>query len=941
MSKDFLVGSGQIIIKGAREHNLKNIDLSLPRNKMICITGLSGSGKSTLAFDTIYAEGQRRYVESLSSYARQFLGLMEKPDLDYIEGLSPAISIDQKSTSRNPRSTVATVTEIYDYLRLLFARIGKIYDHETGQELIRMSPTEIIESIYNQFLDKEIIITARIVDNKKGEHKQILGEIERAGYVRMRLDGEIMLTDSDILLDKNIKHSIDALVDKVMINSDNKQRLAESVEAALKLANGRISIILEDNSEHYFNENYATKDGKPSSFDFGKIEPRHFSFNAPQGACPNCTGLGYTSEIDEDLILASPRLSIEEGVIKPWSRNVSSNSWFIELLRSVGDKYGFTINQSIDSMSKEQVHIIMYGVEEKVPVSSKAGKIYMGHYEGVIPNLKRRFVETDSDFIRSEISKYMSQKICDHCHGKRLRPEILAIKIANYSIIDLVSQTVKDAKDIFDSLELSANEALIAKQILQEINSRLGFLIAVGLDYLTLDRAANTLAGGEAQRIRLATQIGSGLTGVLYVLDEPSIGLHQRDNDRLINTLRELKNKGNTVIVVEHDEDTIKAADWVVDIGPGAGEHGGEVIYSGVSGGLIKASGLTADYISGRKNIIVPAKRRPGNGKKISIIGASENNLKNIDVDIPLNTLTVVSGVSGSGKSTLVNGILSASLLRYYHLSTVTAGKHKEIKGIENLNKAIVIDQAPIGRTPRSNPVTYTGAFTEIRELFASTNEAKIRGYNAGRFSFNVRGGRCEACKGDGVIKIEMHFLPDVFVECEVCLGKRYNQQALEIFYKGKNIADILNMTVEEASKFFVSIPNLAKKLDTLERVGLGYIRLGQSATTLSGGEAQRIKLATELARRATGKTMYILDEPTTGLHFEDVSKLLQVLQELVDMGNSVLVIEHNLDIIKAADYVIDMGPEGGAGGGEVVATGTPEQISSNTNSITGRYLKL
>ncbi len=941
MSKDIPVEQNQLIIKGAREHNLKNIDLILPRNKMICITGLSGSGKSTLAFDTIYAEGQRRYVESLSSYARQFLGLMEKPDLDYIEGLSPAISIDQKSTSRNPRSTVATVTEIYDYLRLLFARIGKIYDHETGQELIRMSPSEIIESIYDQYLDQEIVVIARIIDNKKGEHKQILNEIQRAGYVRMRIDGEVMLADSDVVLDKNVKHSIDALIDKVLVHADNKQRLAESVEAALKLSSGRLSVLLNNGQEKYFNENYATKDGKPSGFDFGKIEPRHFSFNAPQGACPQCTGLGYINEIDEGLILASPKLSIDEGVIRPWSRNVSTNSWFIELLKSVGEKYGFTVSQSILSMSKEQVHMILYGIEEKVPVSSKSGKIYMGHYEGVIPNLKRRFIETDSDFIRSEISKYMSQKTCDHCLGKRLRPEILAIKIADYSIIDLVSQTVQEAKNIFDNLELNTNEALIAKQILQEINNRLGFLIAVGLNYLTLDRAANTLAGGEAQRIRLATQIGSGLTGVLYVLDEPSIGLHQRDNDKLIATLQELKNKGNTVIVVEHDEDTIRASDWVVDIGPGAGEHGGEVVYSGISSGLAKSKGLTADYISGRKTINVPAKRRSGNGKKLSIIGASENNLKNINVDIPLNTLTVVSGVSGSGKSTLVNGILSASLLRYYHMSSVAVGQHKEIKGIENLNKAIVIDQAPIGRTPRSNPVTYTGAFTQIRELFASTNEAKIRGYNAGRFSFNVRGGRCEACKGDGMIKIEMHFLPDVFVECEVCMGKRYNQQALEIFYKGKTISEVLDMTVEDANKFFLAIPNLSKKLQTLERVGLGYIRLGQSATTLSGGEAQRIKLATELARQATGKTIYILDEPTTGLHFEDVSKLLHVLQELVDVGNSVLVIEHNLDIIKAADYIIDMGPEGGAGGGQVVATGTPEQIANNKNSITGKYLKL
>ena len=930
----------KIIIKGAREHNLKNIDLEIPRDKLVVITGLSGSGKSSLAFDTIYAEGQRRYVESLSAYARQFLGLMEKPDVDQIDGLSPAISIDQKSSSRNPRSTVATVTEIYDYLRLLFARVGIPHDPKTGEVLTRQTPQQIVDIIKKYPKDTKIIVLAPIVKDKKGEHRHLLEEAQKAGYTRVRLDGRIYEIDEVPAIDRNKKHTIEIAVDRISIDADNPQRLVESVEAALHLGEGVINILnFDTNEERLFSEHYTTVG---SEYALPEIEPRLFSFNSPHGACPKCMGLGSLLIVDPDLIVPNKKLSISEGAIRPWSRTTQRMSWYTKLLESVAKLHKFDLNVPVEKLSKASFDIICYGTgEEQIGVPGPGGRIYKTKFEGVIPNLERRYRESDSDFVKKEIEKYMTTQICTECNGKRLKPEVLAITIKNNSIADVTELTVEDALDYFSNLKLADQEAIIAKQILKEINARLKFLNDVGLSYLSLNRSANTLAGGEAQRIRLATQIGSSLMGVLYILDEPSIGLHQRDNDKLIDTLLTLKNLGNTVIVVEHDEDTIKAADYVIDIGPLAGEEGGKVVASGTPKEVEKVQdSLTGQYLSGSKKIEIPKNRRKPDGRYLEIVDASEHNLKNVNVKIPLGIMTVVTGVSGSGKSSLINDILARKLSQEYHRSQEPAGKHKQILGTQHLDKVIDIDQSPIGRTPRSNTATYTGAFNDIRDLFAMVPEAKIRGYNAGRFSFNVKGGRCENCKGDGIIKIEMHFLPDVYVTCESCQGKRYNREALEILYKGKNISDVLDMTVEKACEFFENIPSISRKLETLRSVGLGYIKLGQPATTLSGGEAQRIKLASELSRRATGKTLYILDEPTTGLHFEDVKKLLEVLQALVSLGNSVLIIEHNLDVIKSCDWIIDLGPEGGSGGGQIVGTGTPEQIAKISSSYTGQYLK-
>ncbi len=930
----------KIIIKGAREHNLKNIDVEIPRDKLVVITGLSGSGKSSLAFDTIYAEGQRRYVESLSAYARQFLGLMEKPDVDQIDGLSPAISIDQKSSSRNPRSTVATVTEIYDYLRLLFARIGVPHDPNTGEVLTKQTPQQIVDTLKKYPKDTKIIILAPIVKDKKGEHRHLLEEAQKAGYSRVRLDGKIYEIDEVPTLDRQKKHTIEIAIDRISIDQENPQRLVESVEAALHLGEGVINVLnFDTNEEQLFSEHYTTVD---SGFALPEIEPRLFSFNSPHGACPNCMGLGSLLIVDHDLIVPNKKLSIAEGAIRPWSRTTQRMSWYTKLLEAVAKSHGFDLVTPVEKLSQENLSVLYYGTgNEEIGVPGPGGKTYKTKFEGVIPNLERRYRETDSDFVKREIEKYMTTQVCGSCDGKRLKPEVLAITVHDSSIADVTELTVEQAVEYFSKLKLNEQENIIASQILKEINARLKFLNNVGLSYLSLNRAANTLAGGEAQRIRLATQIGSSLMGVLYILDEPSIGLHQRDNDRLIETLNTLRDLGNTVIVVEHDEDTIRAADYVIDVGPLAGEAGGKIVAVGTPSAIAKAKdSLTGQYLSGKKTIAVPKNRRKPDGRYLEIVGASEHNLDNVTVKIPLGVMTVVSGVSGSGKSSLINDILARKLSQEYHRSQEPTGKFKEIKGVEHLDKVIDIDQSPIGRTPRSNTATYTGAFNDIRDLFAMVPEAKIRGYSAGRFSFNVKGGRCETCRGDGIIKIEMHFLPDVYVTCEACQGKRYNREALEILYKGKNISDVLNMTVEQAGEFFSNIPSISRKLETLISVGLGYIKLGQPATTLSGGEAQRIKLASELSRRATGKTLYILDEPTTGLHFEDVRKLLEVLQALVVMGNSVLVIEHNLDVIKSADWVIDLGPEGGIGGGKIVGEGTPEVVAKIDKSYTGRYLK-
>jgi excinuclease ABC subunit A len=930
-----------IRVTGAREHNLKNISVEIPRDKLVVITGLSGSGKSSLAFDTIYAEGQRRYVESLSSYARQFLGLMEKPDVDQIDGLSPAISIDQKSTSRNPRSTVATVTEIYDYLRLFYARVGVPHCPVDGNAVTRRTPQAIVDEVMKLGAGKRLVLMAPIVIDKKGEFAHVPEQYTRLGFARVRVDGVIYALDEFPELDKKYKHSIDVVVDRVVVDEASRGRVAQSVEQALDIAGGTITVLDADTEEtHLYSQRYACID-HPDDIVIPELEPRLFSFNSPFGACPVCTGLGNRLEVDPELVF-NPNLTIAEGAIRPYNR-VNSDAWYMKKLSAVGEAQGFSVHVKVSDLSDEHLEKILYGTgTQKYRVELGTGRHYDTTYEGVIPNLERRHKETDSEFMRRDIERFMRERSCHACNGKRLKPEVLAVTIHGFSIMDIADLSVIDALELFEkTLKLDEREKQIAAQIFKEITSRLGFMADVGLTYLELSRAANTLSGGEAQRIRLATQIGSGLQGVLYVLDEPSIGLHQRDNDRLIATLKHLRDLGNTVLVVEHDEDTIREADYLLDIGPGAGIHGGEICAVGTPEEVAKnKNSITGQYLSGALTIPVPKKRRKGNSKVLTITNAREHNLRNITVDIPLGLMTVVSGVSGSGKSTLINDILAKELAARLHRSHEVAGSHDDIAGIDQLDKVIVIDQSPIGRTPRSNPATYTGVFTPIRELFAGTPEAAVRGYKAGRFSFNVRGGRCENCQGDGVIKIEMHFLPDVYVECEVCKGKRYNREALEITYKGKTISDVLGMTVEQAAEFFKNIPSIAKKMDTLVEVGLSYIKLGQPATTFSGGEAQRIKLATELSRRATGKTLYILDEPTTGLHSADVNKLLHVLQALVDTGNSMVIIEHNLDVVKSADHIIDMGPEGGAGGGQVIAEGTPEAIAKNTASATGSYLK-
>ena len=931
----------KIVVRGAREHNLKNIDVEIPRDKLVVITGLSGSGKSSLAFDTIYAEGQRRYVESLSAYARQFLGLMEKPDVDQIDGLSPAISIDQKSSSRNPRSTVGTVTEVYDYMRLLWARIGVPHCPICGREVVRQTSTQIVDQILELPKETRIMILGPVVDDKKGEHRGVAADLKKAGFSRVRVDGTVYDVNEFPELDKQRKHTVEAVVDRITVEEESRQRMTDSVEQALALGDGIVNIYQPDSDKlQSFSEHYACPVHREVSLP--EVAPRNFSFNSPHGACPHCTGLGSRLEVDPELVIPNRRLTIAEGAIRPWARTTARVTWYTRLLEGVAKQFGFSLDTPVIQMKPGDLKIILYGAEDQsVSMRGPGGRTYNTTYEGVIPNMERRYHETDSEFVRKEISKFMAEHECPVCKGKRLKPEILAVTIADKSIVDVTTLSIENAVDFFNSLKLSERDETIARQILKEIRSRLSFLNDVGLSYLTLDRSANTLAGGEAQRIRLATQIGSSLMGVLYILDEPSIGLHQRDNDRLIATLERLRDLGNTVIVVEHDEDTMRAADWLIDIGPKAGEHGGEVVAAGTPQEVTEhPHSLTGEYLAGKKEIETPKNRRRGSGKSLVIRGAKEHNLKDIDVEIPLGKFVTVTGVSGSGKSSLINDILAKKLAQVFHRAGDLPGKHEEIEGMKNLDKVISVDQSPIGRTPRSNPATYTGVFGDIRDLFAQTPEAKIRGYQAGRFSFNVKGGRCEACKGDGIIKIEMHFLPDVYVTCDECKGRRYNREALEIHYKGKNISEVLDMTVEEALKFFENIPRIQRKIETLNNVGLGYIRLGQPATTLSGGEAQRIKLATELARRSTGKTLYILDEPTTGLHFEDVKKLLEVLNALVESGNTVLVIEHNLDIIKSADWIIDMGPEGGQGGGTLIAEGTPEKIALTDNSHTGKYLK-
>lgn len=930
-----------IRVVGAREHNLKDISVEIPRDKLVVITGLSGSGKSSLAFDTIYAEGQRRYVESLSSYARQFLGLMEKPDVDQIDGLSPAISIDQKSTSRNPRSTVATVTEIYDYLRLLFARIGVPHCPVCGKPVSRRTSETIIDEIMKIEAGSKLMILAPIVASKKGEFAHVPEQYRRLGFARARVDGVVYSLDEFPELDKKYKHDIEIVVDRIAMNTDMVGRVTQSVEQTLEIADGIIQILDVDKNEVVtYSQRYACLD-HPNE-DIPELEPRLFSFNAPQGACPVCTGLGSRLEVDPDLVF-NPNLTISEGAIRPYNR-VNSDAWYMKRLAEVANAHGFSIHVPVNDLSAADLEKVLYGTgAQKYTVNLGAGRTYESTYEGVIPNLERRHKETDSEFMRKDIERFMRERECHVCHGARLKPVVLAVTVHDLNIMDICNLGVDAALDLFENnLKLTDQEQFIAVQIFKEIKARLGFMSNVGLNYLELSRAANTLSGGEAQRIRLATQIGSGLQGVLYVLDEPSIGLHQRDNDRLIATLKHLRDLGNTVLVVEHDEDTIRHADYLLDIGPGAGIAGGHVVAAGTPDEVAKnPDSITGRYLSGVEKIEVPKKRRPVMADRQLIVrGARENNLKNIDVAFPLGLITVVSGVSGSGKSTLVNDILAKELSARLHRSHDIPGAHENIEGIKHLDKAIIIDQSAIGRTPRSNPATYTGVFTPIRELFAGTPEANIRGYKAGRFSFNVKGGRCENCQGDGVIKIEMHFLPDVYVTCDVCKGKRYNREALEIKFKDATISDVLDMTVEQAAKFFENIPAIARKLDTLVDVGLGYIHLGQPATTFSGGEAQRIKLASELSRRPTGKTLYILDEPTTGLHSADVKRLLGILQKLVATGNSMVIIEHNLDVIKTADYLIDMGPEGGLAGGTIVATGTPEEVAKVKASYTGQYLK-
>ncbi len=934
-----------LTIKGAREHNLKNISLSIPRDKLVVLTGLSGSGKSSLAFDTIYAEGQRRYVESLSSYARQFLGQMEKPDVDYIEGLSPAISIDQKTTSKNPRSTVGTVTEIYDYLRLLYARVGVPHCPVCGREIKQQTIDQIVDQVLALPEKTKIQVMAPIVRGRKGEHVKELDAARKGGFVRIRADGILYNLSETIKLEKNKKHNIEIVVDRLVIRPDIRSRLADSLETASSLAGGLIIVNVmkaEGEEDITFSQNYACPE---HGISVEELSPRMFSFNNPFGACPKCTGLGVFMKIDPDLIIPDKSLSINKGGLKASGWAMEGSTIAAMYMKGLAKHYHFSLDTPLGELPPEIIDILLYGSKgEKFEVVRESeygtGK-YKVEFEGIINNLERRFRDTQSSWIKEEIENYMSAIPCDACHGQRLSPVSLAVTVGGLNIAELCDLSVTDALAFFEHLELSGRDAAIAASILKEIRSRLGFLKSVGLEYLTLSRSSGTLSGGESQRIRLATQIGSSLMGVLYILDEPSIGLHQRDNDKLLATLKHLRDLGNTVLVVEHDEDTMLAADHIVDIGPGAGIHGGNVIYNGpVSGILDCEESITGQYLSGRRKIEIPTERRKGNGKKLKIIGAAQNNLKNVSVEIPLGEFVCVTGVSGSGKSSLINEILYKHLAVELNGAKGRAGAHKAIKGLEHLDKVIQINQSPIGRTPRSNPATYTGVFTDIRELFASTQEAKLRGFTSGRFSFNVKGGRCEACQGDGILKIEMHFLPDVYVPCDVCKGKRYNRETLEIHYKGKTIHDVLEMTVEEGVEFFSAVPKIARKLQTLQDVGLGYIKIGQPATTLSGGEAQRVKLATELSKRATGRTIYILDEPTTGLHIADVHKLIQVLQKLVDAGNTVLVIEHNLDLIKTADHIIDLGPEGGDRGGEIVACGTPEQVAQVEGSYTGQYLK-
>jgi excinuclease ABC subunit A len=975
----------EIVITGARQHNLKNINVSIPRDKLVVITGLSGSGKSSLAFDTIYAEGQRRYVESLSAYARQFLGQMDKPDVDHIEGLSPAISIDQKGASHNPRSTVGTVTEIYDYLRLLYARIGRPHCPNCGRPIQRQSVEQIVDRVLAMEPGMRLMVLAPLVRDRKGEYQQVFEDVKKAGFVRVRVDGEVRDVSENIQLDRYKMHRIEVVVDRLAVpdsphpvgldetralpegeGSDRHPdagRIADSVEQALRLGQGTVIILPLDGEEQLYSERFACV---YCNLSFGEIEPRNFSFNSPHGACPDCGGLGNRLDVDPQLVMPNRDLSLAQGALAPWSKaGLNGNSFYRWLLESVAVQYRFSTQTPVRKLTPAQLDLVLFGSKgERIKVrhQAKNGRVhdYRMNYEGVIPNLERRYRETESDWIRSTIERYMSTRPCPTCGGARLKPESRAVTVAGHPIHDLTALSISQALAFFAALVptptpppilgegrgegsnelLTERDFTIARQILKEIRARLGFLVDVGLDYITLDRATGTLSGGEAQRIRLATQIGSGLMGVVYILDEPSIGLHQRDNARLIATLKRLRDLGNTLIVVEHDEETIRTADWIIDIGPGAGEHGGYIVVAGHLDDIIRApDSLTGQYLSGQRSVPLPPTRRPGNGKCVTIVGARENNLKNIDVQIPLGKFVCVTGVSGSGKSSLISEILYRALSQALYHSRERAGAHDRIEGLQDLDKVVDIDQSPIGRTPRSNPATYTGLFTPIRELFAAVPEARVRGYKPGRFSFNVKGGRCEACEGDGILKIEMQFLPDVYVQCEVCKGRRYNRETLEVRFKGKNIAEVLDMTVEEALEFFKDIPPVGFKLQTLFDVGLGYVHLGQPATTLSGGEAQRVKLSSELSRRATGRTIYLLDEPTTGLHFADVERLLQVLGRLVDTGNTVVVIEHNLDVIKSADWIIDLGPEGGEAGGEVVAIGTPEQVVDNPASFTGAFL--
>lgn len=929
----------KLIVKGARQNNLQNIDVVIPRDRFVVLTGLSGSGKTSLAFDTIYAEGQRRYVESLSAYARQFLGQMDKPDIDFIEGLSPAISIDQKTTSRNPRSTVGTVTEIYDYLRLLYARIGRPHCPQCGKPITQQTVQQIVDQVMALEERTRIQVLAPVVKGRKGEHKKVLEEIRKDGFVRVRVNGEMREVTDAIDLNKNQKHTIDVVVDRIVVRPDVQGRLADSLETALRRGDGVVIVDVMGQSELTFSERFACID---CGISMDELTPRMFSFNSPFGACPTCDGLGERLEIDPDLVLDRQR-SLRQGGLIPWRDRKSR--WLHAILDSVCEKYDIDPDTPLGDLSADKLDILLRGTGDETVqflYTNQAGqeRLFESTFEGLIPHLNRRHRESTSDWSRHDVEQYMSSRRCNDCNGKRLRPEILGVTVGGRNIMELSGLSIGRARAFMDGLELTDREVMIARQVIKEIRERLGFLVNVGLEYLTLDRGAGSLSGGEAQRIRLATQIGSSLMGVLYILDEPSIGLHQRDNQRLLDTLKGLRDLGNTLIVVEHDEETMRAADWIIDIGPGAGSHGGRVVAEGTFSDICAVEdSITGQYLSGKRSIAVPAKRRQPNGKWITVRGASENNLQELDVAIPMGVMTCVTGVSGSGKSTLVNEILYKKLAQTLHRSSQRPGLHRDIEGIQHLDKVIDIDQSPIGRTPRSNPATYTGAFDGIRELFAMTSEAKMRGYKPGRFSFNVKGGRCEACKGDGIIKIEMHFLPDVYVPCEVCGGSRYNRETLEVKYKGKTIADVLHMRVEEAVGFFKPIPKIQRKLKTLFDVGLGYLRLGQPATELSGGEAQRVKLATELSRRSNGKTLYILDEPTTGLHFEDIRRLLSVLQRLVDAGDTVLVIEHNLDVIKTADYIIDLGPEGGDAGGQVVAVGTPEEVAKVGASYTGHFL--